>query len=75
MSVRKRTWTNADGPQEAWIVDYVDQYGKRHIKSFRKKKSADAYHATVAVQVPPLSTIARWKSPRASGVSSIWTVF
>ena len=51
MSVRKRTWTNADGPQEAWIVDYVDQKGKRHIKTFGKKKQADAHHATVTVDV------------------------
>jgi integrase len=52
MSVRKRTWTNAKGePQEAWVVDYVDQKGKRHIKTFAKKKAASAYHAKVAVEV------------------------
>src|SRR5467141_4652890 len=52
MSVRKRTWTNAKGEQqEAWIVDYVDQHGKRHIKTFSKKKDADAHHATVKVEV------------------------
>src|SRR5258708_24474980 len=52
MSVRKRTWSNAKGePEEAWIVDYVDQKGKRHIKTFAKKKPADAYHATVTVEV------------------------
>jgi integrase len=52
MSVRKRRWKNARGePQEAWIVDYVDQRGKRHIKTFQKKKAADAYQAIVAVDV------------------------
>jgi integrase len=52
MSVRKRTWKNAKGEtQESWIVDYVDQKGKRHIKTFKKKKAADAYHATVRVEV------------------------
>jgi integrase len=52
MSVRKRTWKNAKGePQEAWVVDYVDQHGARHIKTFAKKKPADAYHATVTVEV------------------------
>jgi hypothetical protein len=50
MSVRKRTWKNAKGErQESWIVDYVDQKGKRHIKTFQKKKAADAYHAAVRV--------------------------
>jgi integrase len=52
MSVRKRTWKNARGePQEAWIVDYVDQRGQRHIKTFAKKKQADAYHVKVGVEV------------------------
>jgi integrase len=52
MSVRKRTWKNAKGePQEAWIVDYVDQKGKRRHKTFAKKKEADAHHATVKVEV------------------------
>jgi integrase len=52
MSVRKRTWKNARGePQEAWVVDYVDQHSKRHIKTFQKKKAAEAYHATVTVEV------------------------
>jgi integrase len=52
MSVRKRTWRTDQGEiKEAWIVDYVDQHGKRHIKTFQKKKAADAYHATVSVDV------------------------
>jgi integrase len=52
MSVRKRTWTTRKGEQkEAWIVDYVDQDGDRHIETFAKKKDADAHHATVKVDV------------------------
>jgi integrase len=52
MSVRKRTWTSPKGEhKEAWVVDYVDQKGRRHIKTFAKKKQADAYHATAAVEV------------------------
>jgi integrase len=52
MSVRKRTWTNAKGERkEAWIVDYFDQQGERHIQTFSRKKEADEYHATVRVDV------------------------
>lgn len=52
MSVRKRAWKNAkDETQEVWVVDYVDQHRKRHIKTFTKKKAADAYHATVAIEI------------------------
>ena len=52
MSVRKRAWKTAKGEaKEAWVVDYVDQAGQRHIKTFPKKKEADAYHATARVEV------------------------
>ncbi|WP_426424195.1 tyrosine-type recombinase/integrase [Bradyrhizobium genosp. A] len=44
MSIRKRTWTNAAGIQkEGWVVDYVDQKGKRRLKTFALKKRADAF--------------------------------
>jgi integrase len=52
MSVRKRTWTTRLGEQkEAWIVDYSDQQGTRHIKTFERKKDADAYAANVRVDI------------------------
>jgi integrase len=51
MSVRKRSWTTgASDHREAWIVDYVD-HGERHIRTFARKKDADAYHASVTVDV------------------------
>jgi integrase len=52
MSIRKRSWTTQKGEaKEAWIVAYADQFGKRHIKTFDRKKDADEYHATVKVDV------------------------
>jgi integrase len=39
--IRKRTWTNKDGKQEAWIVDYKDQFNKRHIETHPTRKKAD----------------------------------
>jgi integrase len=52
MSVRKRKWVTRGGePREAWIVDYTDQDGDRHIETFERKKDADAYAATVKVDV------------------------
>jgi integrase len=52
MSVRKRTWTNQDGSQgETWVVAYSDQGGKRRIRSFEKKRDADAFHASVATDL------------------------
>jgi integrase len=52
MSVRKRTWTNARGDaKEAWVVDYVDQVGKRRLKTFKRKKDADAYRSRTDAEV------------------------
>ena len=52
MSVRKRRWKTSKGEvREAWIVDYIDQDGDRHIETFERKKDADAYHDTVRVDV------------------------
>src|SRR5439155_21321575 len=52
MSVRKREWTTRQGePRQAWIVDYSDQQGARHIHTFARKKDADEHHATVKVDV------------------------
>jgi integrase len=52
MSVRKRKWVTRLGEaKEAWVVDYTDQQGDRHIKTFARKKEADDYRATVKVDV------------------------
>ena len=38
MSVRKRKWKTGSGEErEAWIVDYFDQAGDRHIETFDRK--------------------------------------
>ena len=52
MSVRKRSWKADRGEtREAWVVDYSDQLGLRHLKTFARKRDADAYHAQVTVDV------------------------
>jgi integrase len=52
MSVRKRTWTTRRGEQkEAFIVDYFDQDGDRHIRTFETERGAKDYAATVRIDV------------------------
>lgn len=52
MSVRKRRWTTRRGDaREAWVVDYTDQHGDRHIETFQRKKDADAFASTTHVEV------------------------
>jgi integrase len=42
-SIRKRKWQSGGEVKEAWVADYFDQDGKRHIKTFEKKKEAEAW--------------------------------
>jgi integrase len=52
MSVRKRIWKTRKGEiKEAWIVDYIDQDGKRHIETRARKKEADARAAQVRIAI------------------------
>jgi integrase len=52
MSVRSREWTTRKGEhKKAWVADYVDGTGKRHIKTFEQKKAADAFAAKTKVNV------------------------
>ena len=52
MAIRKRKWKSPDGTiKSAWVVDYTDQAGERHIKTFQRKKDAEEYAPTVAVEV------------------------
>src|ERR1700733_8363 len=52
MSVRKRAWTTSKGVEkEAWVVDYLDQTGKRRLKTFAKKKAVDNFAATANVEI------------------------
>jgi integrase len=73
MSVRKRKWVTSKGePQEAWIVDYSDQDGERHIRTFERKKDADAYHATVSVDVRAGTHTAPSKSITVAEAAEGW---
>ena len=50
-SIRKRTWISGGEDKTAWIADYFDQAGKRHIKTFATKKGADAWLVTARGEV------------------------
>jgi integrase len=76
MSVRKRTWlTSKDEVKEAWIVDYADQNGERHIQTFSRKKEADEYHATVRVDVRQGIHTPQGKSISVAEAAEDWISF
>ena len=73
MSVRKRTWRTSKGEvKEAWIVDYTDQAGHRHIETFERKKDADAKHAEVKVDVKKGVHVAPSKSITVEKAAEAW---
>jgi integrase len=52
MSVRIRSWHSPAGElKNAWVVDYFDQHGRRHLKTFARKRDADSFHAQVTIDV------------------------
>ena len=73
MSIRKRSWTTSNGEDKtAWVVDYVDQGGKRRLKTFAKKKDADAFSATAKVEVREGVHVADSASVTVSKAGSLW---
>lgn len=50
-SVRKRIWTHNGQAKEAWVVSYTDQGGKRRLKTFDRKKEAEAYRGSVEIEI------------------------
>lgn len=73
MSIRKRKWTTAKGVErEAWVVDYVDGQGKRRLKTFDKKKDADAFRATATVQISEGTHVADSASVTVTKAGELW---
>src|SRR6516165_2222928 len=73
MAVRKRTWKTKSGrPQEAWTVDYVDQAGDRHIRTFSRKRDADDFHSSVNVEVKLGIHTSPSKSPTVAEAAELY---
>ncbi len=73
MSVRKRTWTTPKGAEKtAWVVDYADAGGKRRLKTFARKKEADAFAATATVEVREGTHVADSASATVGKAGEFW---
>jgi integrase len=73
MAVRKRTWTTSKGEKrEAWIADYVDQSGVRRLKTFERKKEADAFAVTATVEVREGTHVADSASVTVKQAGALW---
>jgi integrase len=56
----------------AWLVDYFDQNGVRHIKTFEKKKDAEGYRANTLHEVKEGTHTAPSASITVSQAASLW---
>lgn len=75
MSIRKRTWTNAKGEEKtAWVVDYADTKGKRHLKTFKLKKDADKFATTASVEVREGTHVADSESVTVKKAAALWVL-
>jgi integrase len=73
MSIRRRRWITKDGEtRDAWIVDYVDQVGERHIATFERKVDATAYDAEVRTAVRAGTHTAPSQSPTVTEAVADW---
>ena len=73
MSVRKRKWTTSKGiEKEAWVVDYADGQGARRLKTFGKKKDADAFAATASVEIRQGTHVADSASVPVKKAGDLW---
>jgi integrase len=73
MSVRKREWITQKGEQrEAWIVDYVDAGGVRRLKTFERKKDADAWSDSTGVAVREGTHVADSASVTVAQAGKLW---
>jgi integrase len=73
MSVRKRIWKTAAGEErQAWLCDYTGQSGKRHVKTFARKKDADAFIAKAKVEVREGVHTADSDSVTVAEAASLW---
>lgn len=76
MSVRKRKWTTKAGEaREAWIVDYVDQNGERHIETFGRQSEAKTREAQVKVDVGQGIHTATNKSITVAEAAQDWLAY
>ena len=73
MAVRKRRWRTRNGDaKEAWVVDYTDQDGDRHIETFKRKKDADARAQHIGVDVRAGIHTAAAKSVTVTEAAADW---
>ena len=73
MSVRKREWTTRLGEnKEAWVCNYTDANGVRRLKTFERKKDADAWEDQTNVAVRAGTHVSDSDSITVAKAGELW---
>lgn len=73
MSVRKRQWLTGKGEaRDGWVVDYTDAKGVRRLKTFARKRDADAFAATATVEIREGVHVADSASATVGEIADLW---
>ena len=73
MAVWKRRWKTKLGEErEAWVMEYSDGKGNRHLETFARKKDADARQDQVKVDVRAGVHVAAHKSVTVAEAGESW---
>lgn len=70
-SIRKRSWKNASGVHAAYILDYTDRDG-RHIKTFERKRDAEAERTRITGQIAAGTHTASSRSITLAAAGAQW---
>jgi integrase len=66
-------WTTSKGePREAWVVAYSDVSGRPRLRTFDRKRDADAYHAKVRVDISSGVHVADSQSITVAEAGQYW---
>lgn len=71
-SIRRRRWTSAKGKRVAWVVDYLDQLGKRRHRTFERKDQAEAFMVEAKHEIRQGLHAVHRESPRLADVAAQW---
>jgi integrase len=71
-TVRKRTWHSGGDTRTAWVADYIDQDGKRHVKTFETKKDTDRWLVTARAEIRDGIHTPDSKSPTIGETADVW---
>jgi integrase len=71
-SIRKREWQTKAGPRTAWVCDYVDQQGVRHIKTFTTRRAARDWMPATQQAVKAGTHVPDGASPTLGEAADAW---